>query len=240
MTRCPSDLELERLLREPGSAGAAHLFSCPRCMARVAEARQLAAEFEREVFPATVEAVVAGAARPRRSRVVWLAPALAAGLALAFVGVRLLQPSEPGAPIDFLVYAGAPSALADGQHVSAGTGLRFEVRPHRSCNLFIASADAAGNVTRLFPPKEQTGKLGLKVEKGNTVAVQAPAPLAGQPGPRRLFALCGCGDEPIYWPDVVQAAQKSIHGEDELRNARTLPGLPDDTLQATLLVEREP
>ena len=37
MTRCPSDLELERLLRNPAGLEA-HLSFCPRCATRAAEA----------------------------------------------------------------------------------------------------------------------------------------------------------------------------------------------------------
>jgi hypothetical protein len=251
MMRCPSDLELERMLlgptpgQPPGEARptSAHVFGCPRCAARVAELRRLGQEFEDVVFPATVEAVVAASAPvPLRPRAVWLVPALAAAAALALVVLRPWSSrEEAGGSLALLAYASTGSgALADGQGVPAGAALRFEIRPGRSCNLFVASVDGTGKVLRLFPPKALTGTAGLSVEAGKTVAVSAGAAPDGHRGPERYFAVCGCGDDPLYWPDVDRAARAIAGSEDQLRGARALSGLPGDTLQATLLVEKEP
>ncbi len=249
MTRCPSDLELEIMLRRP-HGGEAHVFGCSTCADRVAEMRRLGDEFEREVFPATVEAVVARAARPRARaarRALWVAPLAAAAAA---VGVFLLV--RPGAPGDdylgfkgprlaIMAYQPAPGgarALADGQVVAAGTGLRFAVRPARSCQLFIVSADGAGHVSRIYPP---AGEEGMKVQAGSgVVVVPGGAVLDGRAGPERFFAICGCGDEPIRFQDVERAAGSLGPGAARVRAAHALPGLPADTLQATLLVEKSP
>lgn len=243
MTRCPSDLELERLLRRPAGAEA-HLFACPRCAARAAELRRLGEEFEREVFPATVEAVLARSAAPRHPARPWLwaATALAAAAAALLLmlrpGIRTDEESGPG--LGLTVFARGPDgarALEDGQAVAPGDGLRFEVRPGRSCNLFVASTDAAGRVSRIFPP---VGQEGLSVKAGQTVAIPVPAVVGGPAGPERFFAVCGCGDEPVTWAGVVRAAQAVGVGEARVRAARALPGLPPDALQATRLVERRP
>ncbi len=246
MTRCPSDLELEALLRSP-QGGAGHVFGCPRCAERVAELRKLGEEFEREVFPATVEAVVAGARGPAaRHRMLWMAPvaAVAAGVA----ALLLARPGGPpagyvgpkGPALTLVAYQPAPGgarALADGQSVPAGAGLRFEVRPARACELWIVSADATGHVSRIYPP---SGEDGVKVRAGGPVVVPGGAVLDGQGGPERFFAVCGCGDEPIHYQDVRRAAGTIGPGEARVRAVRALPQLPADALQATLLVEKRP
>jgi hypothetical protein len=246
VTRCPSDLELEALLRQP-DGGAAHLFECPRCAARVAEMRRLGEEFEREVFPATVEAVVNGAVRPRAARrALWMVPlAAAAAAAAVFLVVHPRGPPDgylgsKGPPLTLVAYAPAPGgarALADGQGVPADAGLRFEVRPARPCQLWIVSADAAGHVSRIYPP---SGEDGAKVQAGRPVVVPGGTKLDGRGGPERFFAICGCGDEPIRYPDVLRAAGAIGPGEARVRTARALPDLPADALQATLLVEKRP
>ena len=68
MSRCPSDLELERhLLAYSATELAPHLAGCAHCAARLDEMRREGEEFQREVFPATVDAVVA---RTRPGRLV--------------------------------------------------------------------------------------------------------------------------------------------------------------------------
>jgi hypothetical protein len=246
MSRCPSDLELESLVRSP-SRRFAHTALCPRCAARLAELSRLGEEFERDVFPTTVEAVIARSARrgvPRR--LVWLAPL--AAMAAAAVVVLVRWPTNPpdryvgvkGPPLVMVAYASAPDgahALSDGEIVPAGAGLRFEVRPARSCRLWIVSADARGQVSRIFPA---AGPDGVAVAAGGPVVLKGGAVLDGQPGPERFFAVCGCGDDPIYFADVERAARVVGRGEERVRAARQLPGLPADTLQATLLVEKRP
>jgi hypothetical protein len=241
MTRCPSDLELEAVLRGT-ELHAEHVLACPRCAARVAEARRLEEEFRLEVFPATAEAVIARAVRPRRPHLVlWLAaPVLAAAGALlvvwlgsppGFLGVN-------GSALTLIAYGPDPGdahALADGEAVPAGAGLRFEVRPGRSCQLWVVSASAAGQVSRIYPP---AGADGASVEAGRAVAVPGGAVLDGRPGPERIFALCGCGDEPLRFENIDRAARAVGASEERVRTSRKLDGLPADTLQATLLVEK--
>jgi hypothetical protein len=242
VSRCPSDLELERLLAATARADG-HVAACPRCAARLAELRRLGEEFAREVFPATVEAVVAASAPPRMSPrpFVWLVPALAAAAAVVVLALRVASPDGllgGKADLSLVAYGQGPAgaqAIADGQVVPAGAGLRFEVRPGRSCNLFVAATDAAGQVARVFP---EDGSEGRSVKAGAVLAV--PAATGGQPGPRRFFAICGCGDEPVTWDGVERAARALGQGPERVRAAKALSGLPDDALQATLLVETGP
>jgi len=242
MSRCPSDLDLEAVVA--GTRSEPHVFGCPRCAGRLADMRRLSEEFEQEVFPATVEALVArassrrGAARPL---LFFVPAALAAGLALLVL--RVAGPPQEylglkGSALEFSAFAPAPGgarALSDGAEVPAGTGLRFEVRPSRSCKLWIVSTDSAGQVSRIFPPG---GADGAKVAAGAKVAVPGGALLDGRPGPERFFAVCGCGDDPLGFDRVERAARAVGPGEAGVRATRELSGLPGDALQASLLLEK--
>jgi hypothetical protein len=56
---CSSDLDLERYLLAPEQAPAAvHVASCDRCRRRLAEMRRLGEEFQREVYPTTLWAIL--------------------------------------------------------------------------------------------------------------------------------------------------------------------------------------
>ncbi len=235
MTRCPSDLELERLARQPEDPAAGHVFSCARCAARLARMRRLAEEFERDVFPATIEAVVEASERPR-FRAAWVVGAAAAAALLVAMGA--LWAAGGGAPIELLAWAGPDVTVADGQAIPPGAVMRFEVRPRRNCTLWMASADASGNVTRIYPPKTLTGTRGLPVEAGTRVAVDAPPAEGGEhPGPERYFAVC-LRENTLHWKDVDRAARSIGPGDAQVRSARRIPGLPGDAVQVSLLVER--
>lgn len=244
MTRCLSDLELERLLRRP-EGGASHALACPRCRARLAELRRLGEEFEREVFPATVEAVIAASSRPRRRRVVlWLAP-LAAAAAAVIVLLRTGSPPDgylgvKGPALTLVEYVeegGVAHPLSDGEAVPAGAGVRFQVRPVRACRLWIVSVDAAGQVSRLYPP---TGTEGASLDAGASVVLPGGAVLDDHPGPERFFAVCSPERAPLDLGEVERAARAVGGGEGRVRAVRTLPGLPADTAQASVLVEKRP
>jgi len=241
VTRCPSELDVERHLRAALPAVTAHLEACERCRARVAWAREAEATFRREVFPATVDAVVEGS-RPRRLRwLVVLAPALAAAAAV----VLLLPPRPSGPPADYVglkgglalaIYADQPGgarAVTDAAAVSASAGLRFEVRPSQPCHLWLASLDAAGQVSRLHPAA------GGPVRVEGDVVLPGGAVLDGRPGPERIYAVCT--PEPVPFEVLeraVRAAAGGGEGEASVRAARELPGLPMGTLVTTVLLEK--
>jgi hypothetical protein len=259
MTRCPSDLELEALLLQGDHAPAPlHAAACPRCAARLEALRRLGEEFEREVFPATLEAVLARApAPPRHAR--WRAlagPAFGlAGMALAacaMVALVLKGPApRPPAPAPgyvaqkgsalglsvFAATATGPRALLSGEQVQAGAALRFQVRPAHRCRLWIISLDEAGQVSRLFPPG---GDEGAEVPAaGAPLTVPGGAILDGRRGPERVFAVCA-PSAALCYDDVDRAAREVGAGPEAVRRTTTLPGLPADALQATLLVEKVP
>jgi len=246
MSRCPSDLALEKHLLDPSASPlAAHLTGCAPCRERVAEMERQGAEFRAFVFPATVDRVAgAAAARPSMlGRLLTLAPfpALAA-VAAALLLMPAPQPPPDytgvkGAEIRLTVYAQLPGevrALADGARVPASAALRFQVRPTAPCRLWIVSVDAADQVSRLYPTE---GDAGAPLGEGG--AVPGGALLDGRPGPERIYAVCTRG--PLPFAAVERAARTAAAGGAEaVRTGSPLSGLPAGALQATLLLEKSP
>ncbi len=244
MTRCPSALRLEAYLLDPGvSPLGPHLASCARCQARLEGMRQLGEEFRREVYPATVGALVEGA-RPRRTArrwLIYLAPLPAAAAAVLFLAVLRQWPRDDylgtkGGQLALSVFtqtsAGA-RVVADGEAVPAGAALRFRVRVSSPCRLWLVSIDGAGQVSRLYPAGG---------EGGAEVAGPGPLPggaiLDGRPGPERLYAVCT--RQPLPFQELERAARVVAGGgEKAVRTARALPGLTG-ALQGTLLLEKRP
>jgi len=240
MSRCPSDLQLEdHLLHPEPSPIAPHVAGCAACGARLEEMRRLGDEFRREVYPATVDAVV-DAARPRPWRWLLLVPAPALAVA---VFAFLLIPRGPsddytglkGGSLAVSVFAEAPRgarALADGEQVPAGAALRFQVRAATPCHLWLVSVDASGQVSRLYPPSGDAPVVAAGPLPGGAV-------LDGRPGPERIFAVCS--PRGLAFEEVERAARTAAAGgEEAVRGAIRLPGLPGDALQATLLLEKRP
>ncbi len=100
MIACLSDLGLEVYLLEPRRSDVAdHVAHCANCAARLEEMRRDGDAFEREVYPATVGAVVraggsAGRLRPPRRRWLMLTlPLAAAAILVAFVAIRVRHPA---------------------------------------------------------------------------------------------------------------------------------------------------
>jgi len=240
MTRCPCELELEEHLLGGGpSAVVRHLDGCERCRTRLKEMQRLGEEFRREVFPATLEAVLRSSRRRRPPG--WLASLVPLSALAVAVVLLVVRPSSPhlgvkGGLLGFSVFVQAPSgvrAATDGEAVPAGAALRFAVRPTRPCRLWVVSVDAAGQVSRLYPASgEEAGRVASGPLPGGAL-------LDGRPGPERIFAVCSV--EPVSL-DAVEEAVKSAApgGEEAVRAARSLAGLPASTLQETLLLEKQP
>jgi hypothetical protein len=244
VTGCPSELLLERHLRAARPEVDHHLAGCPRCRARVDWAESAAETFRREVLPATVDAVVERT-RPGRLRLgPWRVPAaVAAAATVAWVALVLVPRSPPegylgpkGSGLTLSVFVRLPGGArpaADGEVVPADAALRFEVRAVRPCHLWLASLDGTGQVSRLHPAS------GAPVPVDGDALLPGGALLDGRGGPERIFAVCS--QAPLAFEEIERAVTSaSPPGEQAVRGLHALPGLPRDTLQATVLLEKRP
>lgn len=240
---CLSDLALEAVLLAPapeGSPDATHLAACPACADRLAQMRREGEDFQRFVFPRTVEAVERAVERPR-FRWPWvLAPAGA--LAAALVAVLLVRQGPPddyegvkGTGMALAVYVNGDAgarAVSDGAVVPASAAIRFKVQPARDCWLWIMSVDGRGEISRLYPPK------GTPPDRRSAGPVPGGAVLDGSPGPERIYAVCAPSQE-TAWAEVRAAATVATGGQERLRTARVLGGSLASAQQASLLVEKQ-
>jgi anti-sigma factor RsiW len=243
--RCPSDLALERHLLEPeGPALQPHLAGCSRCAARLEEMRRQGEDFQRFVYPATVEAVEAAAWPGRRPWLRWLAlggPALAAAAAAVVLMVRPWGPPDDYLGVKgsgglgiavFVQEAGAVRVVGNGEAVRADAAVRFRVRAARTCRLWILSLDARGEVSRLYPGEGTGG-----AEVSGAADIPGGAVLDGQPGPERIYAVCTPG--PSKWRALAaQLKGGAGPGEASVRAPPPAAGLPEGTLLATVLLEK--
>lgn len=250
--RCPSELVLEGyLLDRDASKLAPHVASCEGCKARVAQMEREGQEFLQYVYPATV-AKVEEAARPLRSawrRWMLLLPvpaaaALAAVLLVGLPGQPLKGPPEDyvgvkggGGSLGLTVFLGAAEGarpLADGEAIPAASALRFKVQPNRACRLWLVSVDAAGQISRLYP---SAGDGGAEILHGGPLP--GGAVLDGRGGPERIFAVCT--PAPIPYAALEQAVRRAVgQGAEAVQKSRDVPGFPDGTIQATVLIHKRP
>lgn len=243
----PSELRLEAHLLAASPEVAAHVAGCERCTRRLEEMTREGDRFRREVFPRAVVAVrdAADLGARRWWRRPWVLPTL--GLATAsLLALLVLRPGAPGdgylgtkgaAGLGLTVYAemnGAPRSVEDGARVPAAAALRFSLRVPGRCWPWVASVDATGAVSQLFPPP---GAPPVEMERSGPLP--GGARLDGKPGPERLYALCS--GRPLSW-EVVRASvqQASGPGEAGVRNAGALRGLPGDVPQSTLVLDKVP
>lgn len=238
---CPSELALEAHLLDPERAGvAAHLGACEGCAARLATMKDEGEDFQRFVFPRTLDAILEKAApAPRRSlwRSLLVVPALvAAGLAVVVVATRSGPESGyigvKGEPLSLAVFAAAPGGarrIDSGAKIPAAAAVRFEVHAGRSCHLWVLSVDAEGEVSRIYPAE---GGAPAPFEKSG--ALPGGAVLDGRPGRERFVAVCS--PQPLPFRQV-EVAVRALARRDP---AARLDGMPRGTLQASVVVEKAP
>lgn len=239
MTACYSDLKLEAFLLAPErSELAAHLEACLGCRERLDEMRHLEEEFRREVYPATVEAVVTSA-RPRSLFPRWafvVAPLAAAAAAIA---IFLAWPHRGSPEMGLAIYASTGAGLRsiqDGAEVPANAALHFEVEPASPCCLWVLSVDATGDIVRLYPPKGDA-KAEAIVQPAARQRLPTVAVLDGRTGPQRIFAVCT--KSPVPWGEVKGAAAINLKkGEDAVRSFRAIGNLPPGAVQSSVLLEK--
>jgi hypothetical protein len=253
--RCPSDLALEVYLLDRGTSNLSpHVGSCPTCQSRVARMEEQGQEFLQYVFPATVGKIeeAAGEHRSAWRRWIMIAPVPLAGAAAALLllahpasGPSPLGPDESyvgikgggAGSLGLSVFLGAAEGarlVQEGEPIPAASALRFKVQPTKECRLWMVSVDAAGQVSRLYPT---VGEGGAELSRGG--ALPGGAVLDGHSGPERIFALCS--PKPVKYAQVESAVHGAVEkGEQGVRGAGTVPGMPDGTFQATVLIEKKP
>jgi hypothetical protein len=253
--RCPSDLALEvYLLDRSASQLTPHVGACATCQSRVARMEQQGQEFLQYVFPATVGKIEEAAGERRSSWRRWLmllpVPIAGAAAALLLVAHPATGPSPLGPDQSYVgIKGGGPSTLGlsvflgaaegaqlvkEGEPVPAASALRFKVQPTKPCSLWMVSVDAAGQISRLYPA---SGDAGAHLAQGG--ALPGGAVLDGRVGPERIFAVCT--PAPLPFEQVERAVRGAVsQGEQGVRSAAFVPGFPDGTSQATMLIEKSP
>ncbi|MGQ0506255.1 MAG: hypothetical protein ACT4TC_13165 [Myxococcaceae bacterium] len=157
-------LSLASLKEDEAEAARAHIAACADCRARFEEMEQDKAHFSQVVLPRTVKRVRERAATPSRPKwAAWLTPA--AGLAFAAtVAIVVVRPdTTPSA--SYLGLKGTTGAtlkviadregrqfeVSNGAQLKAGDRLRFKVTPGSAQYLLVATRDAKGARTVLYP-----------------------------------------------------------------------------------------
>jgi hypothetical protein len=245
--RCPSELALEAHLLDPERSGIAHhVAGCPRCAARLSQMRADGEDFALRVFPATVHAVEEAAGRrPWWRRPVFLVPIPA----LAALATLLLLVGPPGPPDDYVgvkggaggvgltLFSHGPAGVAavpDRGAVPSRAAIRFRVRTPSGCNLWIASIDGAGAVSRIYP---STGDGSAAVGAGER-DLPGGAVLDGKPGPERVFAVCT--PRPLPWTELEAALRGASALPASVSGPAPLAHLPAGAAWSSVLVEKRP
>jgi hypothetical protein len=237
---CPSELRLEGYLLDPATSGLApHVGGCERCRVRLERMKAEGDDFRQYVFPSTIDAVVAAAVpRPGPG---WMAAFLPIAAACAAALVFLLRPVPPegilaarGEVLSLEVFTGSSEGarqLGNGELLPEGAPLRFKVKTTVPCRVRIVAADCEGHVSVLYPGPGEDAPI-----VSGTSILPGEAKLAGDEGPERIFALCS--REPLPMLALAASLSDQATGDDDrVRRASRLSGLPQGTLQATLLVE---
>lgn len=228
---CPSDLALDAFELEGRPVAhplREHLAACARCRERMEERDRVREAFRREVYPLTVEAVVAagaGAPAPGARRAPWMlrwALGGAAAMALLLVGLwigwpRLDQTAGGGlAGLDgikgppaiqvFIKRGERVFELRDGEPVRPKDRLRFVVSLPRPGYLRVLSLDARG-ASSFYPP---AGAAPARLPAGRQ-ELPGATELDASAGPERLWVVFS--DEPLAFEETLILVRRRLAGE---------------------------
>jgi hypothetical protein len=217
---CPSQFALDdQALHGGGSAVTAHVQTCARCQAIMAERAAHLARFHDG--SATLWTRIAANGQERRRRRRWRRvfvqlPALVAGLgavALLIVGARPFHRSAPssyvapkgGAPVEIVCRRGETSfVLAPGDEVAPGDSLRFRPLPvwPDARLIHIGSVDGTGRYTPFYPSAAGATSVAIP-DRGQPL--EGSITLDAAPGPERLFVVLSA--TPVRETDVRHVAE---------------------------------
>lgn len=248
--QCPSAMAIDSWVlrgRAETDPIRAHVKGCQRCEALVAELDGAADVFKREVFPATVEGVMARArdlslgdrlAAFLFRRNVRLAFAVATAVCVMAVGGYLYQdmPRTHGTYTGvkgalgltvFVNHAGAVRQLGDGETLTEGDALRFVPAVPASGYLMVVSVEESGKLNVYYPPG---GESAMKAAAG-TEPLPGSVVLDKSAGVERVFVLYS--PEPFALPQVRDAAVRA-KGQGVVATTR----LPLELSQTTFLFRK--
>ena len=122
--------------------------------------------------------------------------------------------------------------MGDGAAIAAGAAIRFTVKPDDAhCLLWIASVDATGQVSRLYPP---SGTPATSARRGRSPAAPCST---GSPARSGFYAVCA-DTAATTWDDVRRAVTPAAGGPDAVRGSRRLGEPLSDECQSTVLLEK--
>jgi hypothetical protein len=185
----------------------------------------------------------AAARHPGWRRPIFLAPIPIAALAALLLLVRPGKPPDDyvgvkwgAGEVGLVLFTAGPTGVAtvgDGAAVFARAQLRFRIRAAPGCNLWIASIDGAGVVSRLFPA---TGDGSVQVAAGEQ-DLPGSAILDGRLGPERLYAVCT--PHALPWSELEAGLRRTSVRPGTVR-APAPPALPVGATWTSILLEKRP
>ncbi|NMB74680.1 MAG: DUF4384 domain-containing protein [Myxococcales bacterium] len=228
---CPSDFALDAFELEGRPVVhplRQHLAACPRCQERMEERDQARQVFRREVYPLTVEAVVAagaGAPAPGARRTPWLlrwALGGAAALALVLVGLWIgwphPDPNADGGHTGLDGIKGPPAIqvfvkrgervfeIREGEPLRPKDRIRFVVSLPRPGYLRVLSLNG-DDATSYYPPP---GATPVRLPAGRQ-ELPGATELDERAGPERLWIVFS--DEPLAFEEALARMRRRLAGE---------------------------
>ncbi|MBI5525047.1 MAG: hypothetical protein HY897_01855 [Deltaproteobacteria bacterium] len=249
---CPSSLALDAWVldgRKETDPLHAHVKSCPRCTAQIAELDHASDVFRRDVFPATVGKVVRLSrkvpwyerifAEDHPFKLVYTVPMLTITLILLVIGLVQLPFSRNDAPQTaikgtlgltvFVEHQGSVRELFDGETVFPGDRLRFRPAVPADGFLMVVSVQENGSVNLYYPPD---GDSAMKVAAGSE-ALPGSIVLDESTGGERVFVLYSSR---MFSLGEVKSAIQSVMS---FGSVEGLKALPLEMKQATTVFRKE-